>query len=260
MAKENNIVFDTLKHLGFTTSEITVYKTLIENDYLKVQEISKIANVPRTKTYEILQKLEMKDVILKTNTQPVRYKAKNPSYSLKEMKNKLIADTEKGVELLQESWTHLETIDEMRPVDIYYGATEYFKIFNKLEKNVNSHLYMLLSYIIPETDIQVLKSIIKKNKSKGVKVELIFHPKAEKLLDIKTKEFLKEQVNYKVIPIPIRTIFIDSQEFIIQIPSQGVQGVVKPNDINNVIIRLPDLVETIEKSIRASMSQVIPIS
>ena len=148
MITENKTVINTLKLLGFTASEIAVYKVLIENDYLIVHDISKLSNVPRTKTYDILTKLELKRVIQRQDGRPIKYRAKDPIQTLKAMRKTIIDETEQGLELLQESWSQRESVDDLRPISIYYGYSNYYKIFKRIEKDVKLNLFIILPYLI----------------------------------------------------------------------------------------------------------------
>lgn len=256
MITESNKVMKTLRLLGFTAAEISVYKVLVENDYLIVSEISKLANVPRTKTYEILQKLELKKVIQTIEGHPAKYRAKNPTTTLQNMRKKLIEETEEGLELLEESWNQRESIDEIRPVTVYYGSINYYKILKKMETDVKISIFILMAYIISEEEIQAIKNVIKANVKRGISVELVLHPNVKERIDTTTLKFLSENAKVLVAPIPIRVIIIDNEELILQIPTTEPLEKVTLDEIHNVIIRLSDLVKTIEKSLRTAISQV----
>lgn len=256
MQTESNLVVKTLKILGFSASEIAVYNVLIENDYLIVSDISKLSSVPRTKTYDILTKLELKEVIQKKDGHPIKYRAKDPIQTLSKLQKTIINETEQGLDLLKESWSQRESIDDLRPIAIYYGSINYYKVLKKLENDIKSNLFILLTFIISEEEIHLLKSIIKENNKSGIRVELVVHPDVKKKLDISTLNFLSQNTIFKIAPIPMRLFILDNSEMILQIPSTETKGALNFEDINNVIIRIPDLVNTIEKSIRSSISQV----
>lgn len=256
MISENKTVISTLKLLGFTSSEISVYEVLIENDFLIVNEISKLANVPRTKTYDILHKLELKNVIQRQEGHPIKYRAKDPIQTLKSMRKNIIDESEQGLALLQESWESRESIDDLKPISVYYGSANYYKIFKKLEKDVKLNLFIILPYLVSVEEIDIIKNIIKSNLKKGIKTELVLHPDISKTVDKDTLNFFKENTTFKIAPVPIRVIFIDNLEITLQIPSSESSEDISPEDIHDVVIRLPDLVQTVEKSIRASINQV----
>lgn len=256
MEVQTNLAIKTLKTFGFTSSEIKIYKILIENDFLIVTDISKYANIPRTKTYEILKSLELKKVVQKQTGQPVKYRAKDPVQTLKKMREKLLMETEKGLDILQESWDQREVLDDKNPVTVYYGNTNYYRLFKGLEERVKVNLFLLFRFVISKEEIKLLKNIITINNKKGIKIELIIHPDVQNELEPKDLGFFKKNTVFSVAPIPIRAIISDDSELIIQIPSPGIKQDLIPDDIHNVIIRLPDLVSTIETSIRSSVSQI----
>ena len=257
MQIEGNLVVKTLKLLGFTASEIAVYTVLVENDYLIVSDISRLSNIPRTKTYDIMTKLELKEVIQKKDGHPVKFKAKDPIQTLRKLHKTIIDETEQGLELLQESWSQRESIDDLRPITVYYGSMNYYKILKKIENTTKVNLYILLAFIVSLEEIQLMKNIIKQNSKKGIKIELVLHPDVKNQLDASTLQFISEYTIFQIAPIPIRVIFVDNSEMILQIPGSETLSTMNLEDLNNVIIRLPDLVKTIERSIRSSINQVI---
>ena len=101
-----------------------------------------------------------------------------------------------------------------------------------------------------------MKNIIKQNSKKGIKIELVLHPEVKNQLDSSTLQFMYEYTIFQIAPIPMRVIFVDNNEMILQIPGSETLNNMDLEDMNNVIIRLPDLVKTIERSIRSSINQV----
>ena len=256
MQTEGILVVKTLKLLGFTASEIAVYTILVENDYLIVSDISKLSNIPRTKTYDILTKLELKGVIQKKNGHPIKFKSKDPIQTLRKLRKNIIEETEQGLELLHESRSQRESNDDLRPISVYYGSINYYKILKKIENTTKMNLYILLAFIVSLDEIQLMKNIIKQNSKKGIKIELVLHPEVKNQLDSSTLQFMYEYTIFQIAPIPMRVIFVDNNEMILQIPGSETLNNMDLEDMNNVIIRLPDLVKTIERSIRSSINQV----
>lgn len=256
MSIESNIVVNTLKLLDFGASEITLYKILVENDYLTATEISKKTAIPRTKVYEILTKLELKNVIQRQNGRPLKYKALNPTSALQIRRKKIIEETEKGLELLQESWNQNESLDEFAPVSAYYGSNYYYSIMDKIKKGVKVSLFILMPYLVEEEEVELLKQIIINNVAKGVRIEIVLHPDVFNSFDDATKKIFKEQTSLLIVPVPMRVFIIDNEEFILQVQSSDSTEPVNVDDLQDIIIRLPDLVKTIEKSLRLSIKQV----
>ena len=256
MQNDENIVTKTLLALGFSPSEVLIYKILVENDYLIVSDISKLAKVPRAKAYDSLKKLELKMLVHKIDDYPIKYRAKNPKTVLKEISTNLFEQVNNGIELLYESWNNREVIDELSPIAVYYGSENYYKIFKKIETKVQNNLFILLRFIINEDEIDIIKNIITTNLKKGIKVELIVHPDIIYQINDSIISFLKQKTLFRIAPIPLRAIIIDNKEMIVQLPISNSFENINTDIINNIIIRFSDLVSLMERSIRATIIDI----
>jgi len=75
-----------LVEAGLTSSEIQAYATLIEWGGLTAKEVSRYANLPFSKIYQILNSLERKGWIETVESRPTRYYAKPPMEALSTVK------------------------------------------------------------------------------------------------------------------------------------------------------------------------------
>ena len=180
----------------------------------------------------------------------------NPTSALQLKRKKIIEDTEKGLGLIQESWNQKESLDELSPVSAYYGSNYYYSIMDKIKKGVKLSLFILLPYLAEEEEVELLKQIITINVERGVRIEIVLHPDVFNSFDDETKAHFKEQTDLLIVPVPMRVIIIDNEEFILQVQSSDSTSSINVNDLQDIIIRLPDLVKTIEKSLRLSIKQV----
>ncbi len=67
-----------LRELGLTVYESAVYLSLVERGVMTASEVSESANVPFSKVYEILNRLERKGWLIVERGRPSRYFAKSP--------------------------------------------------------------------------------------------------------------------------------------------------------------------------------------
>ncbi|HDI12494.1 MAG: hypothetical protein DRN83_01055 [Hadesarchaea archaeon] len=68
-----------LRELGLTEYEARTYTTLVSNGPSTAGDLSKASNVPYSRIYEILSKLERKGWVEIRATRPIMYKAKAPA-------------------------------------------------------------------------------------------------------------------------------------------------------------------------------------
>lgn len=78
-----------LKELGLNTYESKVYIALLKKNPATGYELSKIANMPQSRTYDTLKVLETKNIIVSTNTKPVAYSPIKPKELTKRFKRKM---------------------------------------------------------------------------------------------------------------------------------------------------------------------------
>jgi HTH-type transcriptional regulator, sugar sensing transcriptional regulator len=71
-----------LKEFGLTEYEAKAYISLVESGALAASELSKIANIPYSKIYEIIGNLERKGWVESEQGRPSKYYAKAPSTAL----------------------------------------------------------------------------------------------------------------------------------------------------------------------------------
>jgi sugar-specific transcriptional regulator TrmB len=64
---------EKLKDIGFNTYEAKVYIALLKKYPATGYEVSKLANIPQSRTYDTLKALEEKNIVITTNTKPVTY-------------------------------------------------------------------------------------------------------------------------------------------------------------------------------------------
>ena len=81
-------LIENLKELGLNTYESKVYIALLKKNPATGYEISKIANMPQSRTYDTLKVLVDKKIILMANTKPAEYTPIKPKELTKRFKRK----------------------------------------------------------------------------------------------------------------------------------------------------------------------------
>jgi sugar-specific transcriptional regulator TrmB len=106
-------LLDNLKQLGFNTYEARVYVEMLhQRDPLTAYEIGKLSGVPRSKVYEVVDKLRRKQFVVQTGDNPKKYLPVNPEEVLSSIEKSF----ETSFHLVKEELNHLErgeTIDHI---------------------------------------------------------------------------------------------------------------------------------------------------
>ncbi len=87
-------LIENLKELGFNTYESKVYVALLKKHPTTGYEISKIANIPQSRTYDTLKALLEKKAIIATNSKPAEYSPISPKELTKRFKRKMLSTIE----------------------------------------------------------------------------------------------------------------------------------------------------------------------
>ena len=87
-------LIENLKELGFNTYESKVYVALLKKHPATGYEISKIANIPQARTYDMLKNLLEKKVIISTSNKPAEYSPINPKEITKQFKRRMLSTIE----------------------------------------------------------------------------------------------------------------------------------------------------------------------
>ena len=82
-------LIEKLKEIGFNTYEAKVYVALLKKYPATGYEISKLANIPQSRTYDTLKVLEEKNVVATSNTKPVCYTPIKPKQLLASYQKKM---------------------------------------------------------------------------------------------------------------------------------------------------------------------------
>ncbi len=100
----DDFALNTLRKLGFSDYQARVVYALLRLREADVREISKFAEIPRTKAYEVLKELRRKGYVVEIRTRPMRYSIVDPDGFIEKVyarKKKEMETLEKEVESLK---------------------------------------------------------------------------------------------------------------------------------------------------------------
>lgn len=111
--------YKALNQIGLTASEIRAYAALLKTKEPTASELSRAANIPYSKVYDILSSLEEKGWVSSNDTRPTQYLAKSPSTGLDTTRQKHNADfTKYQAIILNEIGPLYESSDSSEKPDI----------------------------------------------------------------------------------------------------------------------------------------------
>ena len=174
-----------LRDFGLNTYESKLWTALLSRGSSTAGELSDIANVPRSRTYDVLESLEKKGFILRKLGKPIKYIAVEPTEVIERVKNKVRAESEiqlktveelRGSEVLNElTLLHSQGIELVDPTDITGSISG--------RENLNNHIESRIAKADTSVSIlttsegflrksQFLLPVFKKLKNKGVNIRI----------------------------------------------------------------------------------------
>src|SRR3989338_10962669 len=82
--------------------EVKIWTALLSRGVSAAGELSEISNVPRSRSYDVLETLEKKGFIIMKLGKPIKYMAVKPEEILRRVKNNLTKHAEEQVKTLED--------------------------------------------------------------------------------------------------------------------------------------------------------------
>ncbi len=177
---------------GLNLYEARIWIALLAKGVATAGELSDLANVPRSRTYDVLESLEKKGFVIMKVGKPIKYIAVPPSQVLEKLKKQILEEAKKKAEFF-EQLKESELIKELE--ELYkkgVSTIEPHELTTALKgrHNLYSHLETMLrsaedSVYIMTTEtgfirkVDAFKPILEELKNRGVKIRIITPIKPE---------------------------------------------------------------------------------
>ncbi|MBU5557910.1 MAG: helix-turn-helix domain-containing protein [Candidatus Aenigmatarchaeota archaeon] len=178
-------VFDALKSIGLNLYERKLWVALLGRGTATAGELSSLAKVPHSRTYDVLESLAEKGFVLIQTTKPIKYVAIAPSEALERAKKKIKEDADIAINRLTSmqsspAMKELERIFKhgvtmVEPGELTGSLKGRNAMHNQLEtifKGAKSHVSILTSAEGLSEIHNRHADVLKKLASKGVKIRI----------------------------------------------------------------------------------------
>ena len=165
--------------------EVKIWAALLSRGVSTAGELSDIANVPRSRSYDVLESLEKKGFIIHKVGKPIKYIAIPPKEVVERVKKNLKEDTDKkidrlsnlkGSEMLNElNVLHTQGVELIEPNDLSGSLRGRHNLYDHLElitKNAQNSVTLMTSSEGFMRKMEALKPTFEKLKKKGVKIRI----------------------------------------------------------------------------------------
>ncbi|MFX1238993.1 MAG: TrmB family transcriptional regulator [Promethearchaeota archaeon] len=161
----------SLKAIGLTDYEISIYLTLISRGPMDARELSEASGVPYSRVYNVLTQLEKEKmwIIKEEESRPSRYIAKSPEEALiisrKQTRDSFDFHSNKIIQALTQVY-HSHDVPLKIPLYIHGGINACLNKILGLIQQASSSIYILC---IEHEFLEAIQEDIAKAKSRGVR-------------------------------------------------------------------------------------------
>lgn len=246
-----------MKDFGLNSYEAKIWAALLSRGVSSAGELSDISNVPRSRTYDVLESLEKKGFIIMKLGKPIKYMAIHPSEVINNIKKRIKEESvqkEQQMDELKDSeilnqLTELHThgIDMVEPTDMVGLVKDRKNIYDHMEsmiKGAEKTVYIMTSREGLLRKAQHMKRTLKKLAEKDVAVKVLVPQTKDKEADALSIE-LKGLVEVKGVPsINARFIIVDNQQILFMLTDDKD---IHPSYDSGVWVKTPNFADTLKE-------------
>ncbi len=200
-------ILSKLKDFGLNSYESKLWTALLSRGSSTSSELSDIANVPRSRSYDVLESLERKGFVILKLGKPIKYVAVPPSQVLNLIKNNADKEAQEKINQLEKlknsdiikelNSLHQEGKNTIDKIDLSGSIKGQPNIHNHLEQMIKKAKNSILM-VAPSASLKGNKSFIleklEESKKTGIKTKLILNGKKEDDI-IKKVDYYKKDMD-----------------------------------------------------------------
>lgn len=188
----SQLVLDTLKQIGLNLYERKLWVALLSRGTASAGELSELAKIPRSRSYDVLETLADKGFVMVKNAKPLQYVAIPPAEALERAKKKIKEDAEvsaKQIDTLKTSPTLKELdrifkdgLELVEPGDLSGSLKGSHQVHDQLGtvfKSAKNRISIVSSAQALKDMHAKHEDTLKKLSSKGIDIKIAVHGKAE---------------------------------------------------------------------------------
>ena len=209
-----------LKDFGLNSYEANLWTALLSRGVATAGELSDIANVPRSRSYDVLESLERKGFVIMKLGKPIKYIAVPPTEVIERVKKTIKEDADRQAQLiegLKESnlifelkSLYTQGIQLVEPSDItgvVKGRTNLYNHLTNAIKNAQKSVVIMTTEQGLARKADALKGAIAKAKEKGVSVKILAPTRNAQVAKI-----LAQYAQIKDAEVPARFCVVDGKQ------------------------------------------------
>lgn len=215
------------RYFGLNLYEVKIWAALLSRGVSTAGELSDIANVPRSRSYDILESLEKKGFVIMKLGKPIKYIAVSPSEVVDRVKKNLKNEADDSIKRLEDLKStdvlgeleslHTQGVELVEPSDLSGSLRGRHNLYNHLEltiKNAESQVTMMTTSQGLLRKAEGLKPVFKQLKKRGVEIRIATPLNKETQ---KAAEELKGIADVRHTDARARFVIVDGKELVFMI-------------------------------------------
>ncbi len=173
------------RYFSLNLYEVKIWTALLSRGVSTAGELSDIANVPRSRSYDVLESLEKKGFVVMKLGKPIKYLAVPPKEVLERVKKNVQNDAKEQIDKLEElkkteivnelNTLHTQGIELVEPADLSGSLKGRHNLYNHLEltiRNAEESVSIMTTSQGLMRKIEGFKPTFEKLKKRGVKIRI----------------------------------------------------------------------------------------
>ncbi len=220
-----------IKDFGLNSYEAKIWTALLSRGVSSAGELSDIANVPRSRTYDVLESLEKKGFIIMKLGKPIKYMAIHPNEVLNVIKKKIKEESSRQEQLMEDLKTSkileelsllhtqgIDTIDHTELVGILKGRENVYDYMERLVKNAKKSVHISTTADGFKRKADEFKKAFQKAAENNVSIKVL--TPMTKTTEALAAE-LKNVAEVKYVPTASRFIIVDGTHMVFMITNDS---------------------------------------
>lgn len=184
------------QYFSLNLYEVKIWTALLSRKVATAGELSDLAIVPRSRTYDVLESLEKKGFVMVKLGKPIKYIAISPADVIDRVKKRVAERSEEKLEKLESLRTstvlkdleqlHEQGIQLVEPSDLSGALKGRYNLYNHLEamvKNAEDEVIIMTTSTGFLRKIEALKGVFETLEERGVSIKIAC-PKTDKTVEM----------------------------------------------------------------------------
>ncbi len=216
------------RYFGLNLYEVKIWTALLSRGVSTAGELSDIANVPRSRSYDILESLEKKGFVIMKLGKPIEYIAVQPTEVVERVKKNMKQEADDSIKRLEDlkktdviqelNSLHTQGVELVEPSDLSGSLKGRHNLYNHLEltiRNAEKTVTIMTTSAGLLRKIEGLMPVFEQIKKRGVKIRI-----AAPLNSKEAEKVVKDMAGIAEIrhtDAKARIVVVDSKELIFMV-------------------------------------------